>query len=377
MDDLRGKTAVVTGAGSGIGRGIALALAGEGVNVVIADVREPNANAVAEEARATGLRALAVRTDVRHGRDLDELAEAAFGEFGRVELLVQVAGVVHAEPPEDTSEDDWRWVFEVNTFGIANGCRSVVPRMIDQGGECHIVNTSSLAGLVRLRLPHYGLYTASKYAATGFTEILRAELAPQRIGVSLLIPGRVRSNLVATSAEIRPPEYGGALPTPGEDGQEAASLSRVHGARRRRRGRHLGAARRRRARGGGHPPELGVHRHEPAVHASPRRAPDEPDAGRHGEGRAVPGRGTAPAPPGRSLARTWRRLPHSESTGVRRAAAERQQRVIDRFAAGHAGPARGGSGVGRSLCVKRLRQCRRSHPSRSSRGNAPRDLRST
>ena len=222
MDDLRGKTAVVTGAGSGIGRGIALALAGEGMNVVIADVREPNAEAVAEEARAIGSPALAVRTDVRHGRGLDDLADAAFGEFGGVELLVQVAGVVHAEPREDTSEGDWRWVFEVNMFGIANGCRSFVPRMLAQGGEGHIVNTSSLAGLVRLQLPHYGLYTASKFAATGFTEILRAELAPHRIGVSLLIPGRVRSNLGETSAENRPPEYGGPMPGPGGDRQQAA-----------------------------------------------------------------------------------------------------------------------------------------------------------
>ena len=189
MDELRGKTAVVTGGGSGIGRGIALALAAEGVNVVIADVREASANAVAQETRQIGSRALAVRTDVRHGHDVDELAHTAFGEFGRVELLVQVAGVLHAEALEDTSEDDWRWVFEVNAFGIANGCRSFVPRMISQGHECHIVNTSSLAGLVPLRLPHFGLYTASKYAATGFTEILRAELAPHRIGVSLLVPG--------------------------------------------------------------------------------------------------------------------------------------------------------------------------------------------
>ena len=225
MDELRGKTAVVTGGGSGIGRGIALALAAEGVNVVIADVREASANAVAQETRQIGSRALAVRTDVRHGHDVDELAHTAFGEFGRVELLVQVAGVLHAEALEDTSEDDWRWVFEVNAFGIANGCRSFVPRMISQGHECHIVNTSSLAGLVPLRLPHFGLYTASKYAATGFTEILRAELAPHRIGVSLLVPGRVRSDLAATSAQNRPLEYGGPLPRPRHDGEQATRLA--------------------------------------------------------------------------------------------------------------------------------------------------------
>ena len=223
MQELRGKTAVVTGGGSGIGRGIALALAGEGMNIVIADVREASAEAVAQEARQIGPGALAVQTDVRRGSDVDQLADAAFGEFGRVELLVQVAGVLHAEPPEETSEDDWRWVFEVNTFGIANGCRSFVPRMMSQGDECHIVNTSSLAGLVPLRLPHFGLYTASKYAATGFTEILRNELAPHGIGVSLLVPGRVRTDLAATSAEIRPSEYGGPLPAPRDDGAQATS----------------------------------------------------------------------------------------------------------------------------------------------------------
>ena len=176
MDDLRGKTAVVTGAGSGIGRGIALALAGEGMNVVIADVREPNAEAVAEEGRAIGSPALAVRTDVRHGRELDDLADAAFGEFGGVELLVQVAGVVHAEPREGTSEGDWRWVFEVNMFGIANGCRSFVPRMLAQGGEGHIVNTSSLAGLVRLQLPPWGANIPSAGQAA-----LRRPVGPSRV----------------------------------------------------------------------------------------------------------------------------------------------------------------------------------------------------
>ena len=221
MQELRGTTAVVTGAGSGIGRGIALAFAAEGVNVVIADVHEPSADAVADEARQAGARALAVRTDVRHGHEVEALADRAFAEFGTVELLLQVAGVLHAEPIEQTSEDDWRWVFEVNMFGIANGCRSFVPRMVAQQRDCHIVNTSSLAGLVPLRLPHYGLYTASKYAVTGYTELLRAELAQHGIGVSLLVPGRVRGELAATSARNRPAEYGGASPSPRSGGAPA------------------------------------------------------------------------------------------------------------------------------------------------------------
>jgi NAD(P)-dependent dehydrogenase (short-subunit alcohol dehydrogenase family) len=110
---------------------------------------------------------------------------------------------------------------------MVNGCRAFVPRMKAQQTECHIVNTSSLAGLVAMRVLRNGLYTASKYAATGFTEMLRSELAPDRIGVSLLVPGRVQGHLRVNTARNRPPEYGGPREQPGPPNAAAATRPAV------------------------------------------------------------------------------------------------------------------------------------------------------
>ncbi|HJP40772.1 MAG TPA: SDR family NAD(P)-dependent oxidoreductase [Dehalococcoidia bacterium] len=213
MKRLNGKTAVVTGGGSGIGRGMCLAFAAEGMSVVVSDIQEDAAEAVAAEVRETGQKALAVCTDVAKRDSVRELADRSFAEFGTVHVLCNNAGVFTFKNMVDLTHDDWKWVIGVNLDGVVNGVTQFVPRLIAQGGEAHIVNTSSTAGLY----PGGGVlsYVTAKYAVTGLTEHLRRDLAKIDIGVSLLCPGNVRTQ-IDHSGRNRPDELGGPEETPAE-----------------------------------------------------------------------------------------------------------------------------------------------------------------
>ncbi len=145
ITDFTGKVVVITGAGSGIGRGLAQRCAAEGMHVVAADVEK---TALDETLELVGADAIAVPTDVSDGAQVDALADRAFGEFGAVHLLCNNAGVFQAGVLWERTRADWEWVLGVNVWGIVHGIRAFVPRMIAQGGEGHVVNTSSLAGVV-------------------------------------------------------------------------------------------------------------------------------------------------------------------------------------------------------------------------------------
>jgi NAD(P)-dependent dehydrogenase (short-subunit alcohol dehydrogenase family) len=205
----QGRTAVVTGAGSGIGRGIALALAGEGMNVAVLDIQTANAEAAAHEIEASGVKAIALGCDVTSEDALADAARAATAAFGGVHVLSNNAGVIIPPGPiEGTCQADWDFVFSVNLFGIIKSVRAFLPalRSHDEGG--HIVNTASMAGLVSIPDLQVSVYGASKYACVAYSEYLRAELAPEGIGVSVLCPGMVESNLSSTSAANRPAALG-------------------------------------------------------------------------------------------------------------------------------------------------------------------------
>lgn len=196
MDDLAGKTALVTGGGAGIGRCLCLAFAGEGMNVVIADREIERAQAVAKEVESVGVQAMAHMCDVTNADAVEALSDAAFAAFGEINLLCNNAGVVQSGPLAAAPLEDWEWVFKVNLGGVVNGIRSFVPRMKQQGGG-HIVNSASLSGM--FALPGFGIYTASKYAVVAISETLRLELASERIGVSVLCPGPVHSRIDETT----------------------------------------------------------------------------------------------------------------------------------------------------------------------------------
>jgi len=181
--------------------------------VVAADVDLAAAEAVAGELRARGTRALAAAVDVRERASLDALAERTVAELGACHLLCNNAGVVLFRPLAETTERDFAWLLGVNALGVFHGVAAFLPRMRAQGGEAHILNTASMAGLVAIGAMPVGAYTASKFAVVGYSEMLREELAPAGIGVTLLCPGGVATR-IGESERSRPPELRDAAPPP-------------------------------------------------------------------------------------------------------------------------------------------------------------------
>ena len=205
MDDFAGRVAVITGAASGIGRGLARHAARAGMGVVLADVEAAALDDAVAEVAGLGAHAVGVRTDVSREADVWALADAAYERFGAVHLLCNNAGVFQAGVVWQRTASDWDWVLGVNVFGILHGIRVFVPRLLAQGGDAHIVNTASMAGLISVA--YSGPYVVSKFAAAALTECLAHDLRAHgsSIGVSCLVPGLVDTR-IADSTRNRPDE---------------------------------------------------------------------------------------------------------------------------------------------------------------------------
>jgi NAD(P)-dependent dehydrogenase (short-subunit alcohol dehydrogenase family) len=219
MEDLSGKVAVITGGASGIGLATARLLAAEGVRLVLADIeRGPLADAANE------LDALAVPCDVSVLGDVRRLADEAFAQLGAVHIVFNNAGVAVAGPTVEMSHADWEWLMAVNLWGPIHGVEAFLPRMVDQASEGHVLFTASFAGLT----PNVGLgpYCVTKYGVVALAEVLQKELRANRIGVSVLCPMRVETN-IGTSERNRPAELGGAEASPGvpDQGGDNADLA--------------------------------------------------------------------------------------------------------------------------------------------------------
>ncbi len=193
MDDLQGKTAVVTGAASGIGRAFAERFAAAGMNIVLADVEAPRLDEAEAAVQAAGVETLAVVVDVSDSDAVDRLRDAALERFDRVNVVCNNAGVAGAMGGGGAVElPDWQWVMGVNFWGVVHGHRSFLPHLLEHG-DGHIVNTASMAG----HLPGHSAYSASKWAVVGITEGLHQSLRSQgsTIGVSCLCPGWVNTDI--------------------------------------------------------------------------------------------------------------------------------------------------------------------------------------
>lgn len=200
MQRLHGKVAVITGAGSGIGAGIATACAKAGMKVAVADIRLPNAERIRDELVASGADAIAVATDVSKLASVQALADEVEKTFGAVHLVCNNAGVYVGALMEEADIKDWQWLIDVNLYGVIHGVIVFLPKLIAQG-EGHIVNTSSMGGLIAG--PPEGLYCATKFAIVGLSEALMLEVADKGVGVSVLCPSLVKTNLLE-SEQVRP-----------------------------------------------------------------------------------------------------------------------------------------------------------------------------
>lgn len=200
MQDLAGKTAVITGAASGMGRAFAERFADAGMNIVLADVEVPRLEEAAAAVAARGVETLAVPTDVSDAAAVDRLRDAALERFGRVHLVCNNAGVGGSLSGRHIDLDEWRWVLGVNLWGVVHGHRSFLPHLLEHG-DGHIVNTASMAG----HFPGHGAYSASKWAVVAITEGLYQQLRARgsTVGVSCLCPGWVATD-IGTSDRNRP-----------------------------------------------------------------------------------------------------------------------------------------------------------------------------
>jgi NAD(P)-dependent dehydrogenase (short-subunit alcohol dehydrogenase family) len=185
--------AVVTGGASGIGRATAIALAREGADLVLADIDDARLKQVRREIAGLGRKAVAVHADVSKLDAVQNLFDRSMSEMGRVDILMNNAGVHLLGPAEKISIADWEWIVGINLWGVVYGINVFLPHMLDRGNG-HIVNTASMSGLIGAEssIP----YVATKFAVVGISECLAAYLRPKGIGVTVLCPGFVATNIV-------------------------------------------------------------------------------------------------------------------------------------------------------------------------------------
>jgi NAD(P)-dependent dehydrogenase (short-subunit alcohol dehydrogenase family) len=198
--DLRGRTALVTGAGSGIGRETALALARAGADLAICDVNEAGLEESAARIRALGREALARRVDVSSREAMATFAAEVHHAREAIDVLVNNAGVALGAEFRDTTLEDWEWILSTNLWGVIHGCHYFIPPMVQRGRGGHVVNVSSAAGYVA-NAP-LTAYSTSKFAVLGLSEALRDELRPHGIGVTAVCPGIINTP-ITESARMR------------------------------------------------------------------------------------------------------------------------------------------------------------------------------
>jgi NAD(P)-dependent dehydrogenase (short-subunit alcohol dehydrogenase family) len=188
MNRLAGKVAIVTGAGMGIGRATALAVAAEGASVIVADRDIERGRHVAEEIAAAGGQAVFHPTDVSHSDQVQHMVAVAMERWGKLDVLVNNAGVAIAGTVVDISEEDWKRVLDVNLTGVWRGMKYAIPHMIAAGGGS-IVNVSSIQSFLGFR--NWSGYAASKGAINSLTQQAAVEYAPQGVRVNAIAPGTI------------------------------------------------------------------------------------------------------------------------------------------------------------------------------------------
>lgn len=188
---------------------------------MLADIDQGALDGAVAELRGDGVDAHGVLCDVRKLDDVTHLADEAFAVFGEVHVVFNNAGIAYAGPIAQTSHDDWRFVIDVDLWGPIHGVEAFLPRLIGQGADSHIVFTSSFAGLI----PNVGLgpYCVAKYGVVALAETLSREVRANGIGVTVLCPMIVETDLLANTERVRSEDYGPPTPSPADTVQQLAS----------------------------------------------------------------------------------------------------------------------------------------------------------
>ncbi len=223
MKDIAGKTAFVTGAASGIGLGIATALAQAGAKVMLCDIEEAALKTARAQLEATNADVDCVRADVSLKGELKAAAEATIARYGKVHILVNNAGVGGSGPYGTWTDAGWAWTMGVNLHAVVWGIEIFGPLIESHGEGGHIVSTASIAGLIS---GNSIAYNVSKYGVVALSEGLRNDLAPRGIGVSVLCPSFVRTNILSSARNL-PPRFAGAVQPPRTDGPMSQRLKTV------------------------------------------------------------------------------------------------------------------------------------------------------
>lgn len=206
MDQFQGKTAVITGGASGIGLAMGELFAQQGMNVVLADIEKAALDEAVNKLELSGANCVGVQTDVSSAEQVQALAEQAMARFGAVHILCNNAGVFTGGLLWEESLADYQWLLDVNVWGVVHGIRTFVPLMQQQGCDCHIVNTASMAAVTAM--PYSGIYHMTKHAVLSMSESLYHELSfhsPQ-VKVSVLCPEAINTG-IASSERNRPAQY--------------------------------------------------------------------------------------------------------------------------------------------------------------------------
>jgi NAD(P)-dependent dehydrogenase (short-subunit alcohol dehydrogenase family) len=206
VETFEGRGAVITGGASGIGFATAAEFTRRGARVVLADIDQTALDAAVEQLRAGGAEAHGVLCDVTKLDAVEHLADESFSLLGGVNLVFNNAGIAYAGPVADVTHGDWRWVIDVDLWGPIHGVEAFLPRLREQGGDRHIMFTSSFAGMVGNA--YLGPYSVAKFGVVALAEGLSRELKAEGIGVSVLCPMIVDTPLMVNSERSRSSDYG-------------------------------------------------------------------------------------------------------------------------------------------------------------------------
>jgi NAD(P)-dependent dehydrogenase (short-subunit alcohol dehydrogenase family) len=206
VETFEGRGAVITGGASGIGFASAHEFTRRGARVVLADVNQSALDEAVQRLRADGAEAHGVLCDVTKLEAVEHLAEESFRLLGEVNLVFNNAGIAYAGPVADVTHGDWRWVIDVDLWGPIHGVEAFLPRLVEQGGDRHLLFTASFAGMVGNA--GLGPYSVAKFGVVALAEGLARELKGDGIGVSVLCPMIVDTPLMANSERTRSDDYG-------------------------------------------------------------------------------------------------------------------------------------------------------------------------